>query len=129
MIGFAYFPIPNSCNQVVKCRLDNSWNPQNHKMHAVLHTHEYKGHSDGLEHTRGGVLNPSILLIDPLTWKGDPHERTKKRFYGGEPIEPTDPVDPPPTPTNLLMLGTLTAKLNGVELDEFVVVPRKFITG
>ena len=41
-------------------------------------------------------MNPSILDTgEPMSWLGDPHERTKKRYFGGVPIEdPDDPEDP-----------------------------------
>ena len=97
VIGFAYFPQPGTCRQTVGCRIDNSYNASV-EMLATLFVHEAKGHSDGLFHTRGGIMNPSILRISPLSWKGDPHESTKRRFFGGEPIEddpPQPPVDPP----------------------------------
>lgn len=99
VIGYAYFPKPNTCNQLVQCRIDNSYNPNSITFGNLLE-HEYKGHSDGLEHTRGGIMNPSILVINPMTWKGDPHEGTKRKYYGGKPIPSKDgPVDPP-TPPN-----------------------------
>lgn len=96
VIGYAYFPTPNTCNQVVKCRIDNSYNANVITL-ANLFVHEYKGHSDGLDHTRGGIMNPSIIIIDPLSWKKDPHESTKRRFFGGVAI-PTDPTIPTPDP-------------------------------
>lgn len=95
VIGFAYFPTPNTCNQTVTARLDNTFNPSALTF-ANLCVHEYKGHSDGLEHTRGGIMNPSIITINPLSWKGDPHEKTKTRYFGGVAI-PTGPTSPPPT--------------------------------
>jgi hypothetical protein len=93
-IGYAYFPQPNTCNQVVKARIDNSYNASQYML-ARLYVHEYKGHSDGLQHTRGGLMNASIMQSNsPPSWKGDPHESTKRRYFGGEPLNPT----PTPTP-------------------------------
>jgi hypothetical protein len=96
-IGFAYFPQPDTCNQTVQCRIDNTYNTDV-VMLAGLFVHEYKGHSDGLQHTRGGIMNPSILRHERLSWIGDPHESTKRRYFGGEPIDVTPTPVPPPEP-------------------------------
>lgn len=98
-IGYAYFPKPNTCNQLVQCRIDNSFNPSPLTF-ANLLGHEYKGHSDGLDHTRGGIMNPSIVTINPMSWKGDPHEGTKRRYFGGVPIPGDTPPPPPPSDHN-----------------------------
>lgn len=104
VIGYCYFPIPNTCNQVVTCRIDNTFNVDVISL-ANLFTHEYKGHGDGLEHTNGGIMNPSLLVVDPLSWRGDRHEGTKKRYFGGEPIDP--PLPPGPlVPANVVRLLT-----------------------
>lgn len=61
------------------------------------------GHNSGLGHSRGGVMNPSIVNGLPVSWKGDPSESQLKRWYGGEPVPGTDPQPPvppvPPPPT------------------------------
>jgi hypothetical protein len=100
-IGYAYFPRPGICNQVVQAYIDNGFNPSAITL-ANLFVHEYKGHSDGLEHTRGGIMNPSIITISPLTWKGDKHENTKRRYFGGVPIPPTP--GPSPVPSDFLTI-------------------------
>jgi hypothetical protein len=97
VIGFCYFPEPDTCNQTVTCRIDNGYNPSAITL-ANLLTHEYKGHGDGLEHTNGGIMNPSIITYNPLTWKGDKHESTKRRYFGGEPVPPLTPPVPPAHP-------------------------------
>lgn len=53
------------------------------------------GHNAGLQHTRGGIMNPSIITGLKPTWKGDPSESILNRYYGGEPV---DGIIPPPTP-------------------------------
>jgi hypothetical protein len=100
VIGFAYFPDANTCRQTVTARIDNSFDARLPVL-AELLTHEYKGHSDGLEHTRGGIMNPSIgSPTARASWKGDPHERTKTRYFGGVAIPgPTPAPVPTPTPT------------------------------
>lgn len=100
VIGFAYFPNPNTCNQTVTARIDNSFDARLPVL-AELLTHEYKGHSDGLEHSRGGIMNPSIgSPTARASWKGDPHDKTKTRYFGGVAIPTTTPTPVPgPTPT------------------------------
>jgi len=93
VIGYCYFPQGQTCQQVVKARLDTGYDA-GAQMLATLMTHEFLGHGVGLEHTRGGIMNPSILRINPLTWKGDPHESTYRRYFGGEPV----PIDDDPSP-------------------------------
>ena len=99
VIGYCYFPQGETCGQVVKARLDTGYDAGAHML-ATLMTHEFLGHGVGLQHARGGIMNPSILRINPLTWKGDPHESTYRRYFGGEPVPLGDePVpDPPPVP-------------------------------
>ncbi len=106
VIGFAYFPDPNSCNQTVTARIDNSFDARLPVL-AELLTHEYKGHSDGLEHSRGGIMNPSIgSPTARATWKGDPHEKTKTRYFGGVAIPGPTPV-PVPTPIPTPVPGSI----------------------
>lgn len=97
VIGYAYFPTPDTCNQTVQARIDNTFNASVFVLSELLR-HEYKGHSDGLGHTNGGIMNPSIGNPTKLaSWKGDPSERTKTRYFGGVAI-PNGPVEPPPPP-------------------------------
>jgi hypothetical protein len=97
VIGYAYFPTPDTCRQTVQARIDNTFNASLATM-AELLTHEYKGHSDGLEHTNGGIMNPSIgNPTSRATWIGDPSFGWKRRYFGGSPL-PTGPVDPSPPP-------------------------------
>lgn len=96
VIGFAYFPEPDECQQTVTARIDNSFDARLPVL-AELLTHEYKGHSDGLEHTNGGIMNPSIgSPTTRASWLGDKHEPTKRRYFGGEPLPPVNPPPPPP---------------------------------
>ena len=128
VIGFCYFPEPNTCNQTVTCRIDNSFDVSAITT-ANLLNHEYKGHGDGLEHTRGGIMNPSIITFDPLTWKGDPHEATKRRYFGGEPVSPlTPPTVPPTTPGDkywLRIAGNAVQMMrNEIPVGEYIFVPK-----
>lgn len=125
ILGYNYFPEAGKCNQVVAGRINNSYNVPAEDF-AVLLLHEYKGHGDGAQHTRGGIMNPSILRIRPLSWKGDPHEPTKRRWFGGDPVVdvPTDPIPPDqpgeiPYGTVQLQVGTTTWKLHMIEDSVF----------
>jgi hypothetical protein len=98
IIGINYFPTPGTCSQTITGQLSSSYAPSNWMTWARLETHE-TGHGTGLNHTNGGIMNPSILVLPTLTWRGDPSERTLTRFFGGVPVGvPTDPTDPVPMP-------------------------------
>lgn len=114
-IGFAYFPQPGTCNQTVRARIDNSYNADVDLL-SLLYTHEWEGHSNGLEHTRGGVMNPSIMRV-PLTWANDPSWPVVKKYFGGVPIDqptPPPPDPPPPTPSPPGAIATATYRLEDV---------------
>lgn len=113
VIGWNEFPRPGTCNQTINGRLDTGFTPDV-RLWANLEAHE-TGHGVGLQHTRGGIMNPSILNVWPLSWKGTPSEATMRRYFGGEPlpgspIDPTDPppIDPPPPPPSA---GSITIDL------------------
>lgn len=112
VIGYNYFPRPDTCNQTVQGKIDSTFGASAITL-ANLLTHEYKGHGDGLEHTRGGIMNPSIITINPLSWLGDPSQARKFRFFGGVPIPvgPTPSPGPTPVPTliELILKGDLKA--------------------
>lgn len=68
---------------------------------SSLKQHEW-GHNVGLGHSRGGVMNSSIINGLPQgTWKNDPSESQLKKWYGGEPVPGGNPLPPdvpvPPT--------------------------------
>lgn len=99
-IGINYFPTPGTCNQVVRGRIDISFQSRPLIMAGLL-VHEAKGHGIGLNHTRGGIMNASITTVDPLSWVNDPAERTVNGYFGGESIPLDDGPNPPsPSPSN-----------------------------
>lgn len=85
VIGWNYFPSPNSCRRI-EGRLDTSFTPDM-KTWANLEVHE-TGHGVGLQHTNGHIMNPSLNVVWPLSYRGGPSESTLRRYYGGEPLKP-----------------------------------------
>lgn len=121
-IGWNYFPDAGTCNQITG-RFDTGYAPEMNWW-ANLECHE-TGHGVGLQHTRGSIMNPSINLIWPLTWKGSPSESSLKRFFGGVPIAtPTDPTDPTPTPGGVAFRGDFVLEVDGKPMGRFHLVPR-----
>lgn len=96
VIGWNEFPTPNTCDQTISGRLDTGYAPSDYRYWANLEAHE-TGHGVGLSHTRGHIMNPSILLVWPLSWKGGPSEAAMKRYFGGIPV-PTPGPGPGPGP-------------------------------
>lgn len=93
VIGMNYFPSSNSCGRISNGSMDSTYNPSNWVLHANLGTHESEGHGFGFNHTRGGIMNPSIVLVDPLSWIGDTAWSQVIRYYPGKPLV-TDPGIP-----------------------------------
>jgi len=94
VIGWNEFPSSNSCRKI-NGRLDTGYSPSDYRYWAGLECHE-TGHGVGLQHGRGSIMNPSILLVWPLTWVGTYSHSNLKKWFGGEPLTP--PVPPPPPP-------------------------------
>lgn len=88
-IGYAYFPTPGQCRQIVKAVIDSTFNAS---IIALLNLggHEFKGHSDGLPHTRGGIMNPSLVIVNPFSWIRDTSFSRKKAYFGGVAISPRE---------------------------------------
>lgn len=101
-IGLAIVPSNPHCADSIWAKFDNRYSPSALiDQWSRLLTHEF-GHNMGLAHSRGGIMNPSIIggTFDPNEWRGDPSEPTLTRWFGGEPVDlgdPPDPPDPPPT--------------------------------
>lgn len=88
-IGLAEFN-NGSCWDNVFNNLDPGYNGSN-KEELVAHE---LGHNHNLQHTRGGLMNPSIIPMRPWSFKGDPSQRTMERFFGhGKPVPYPHPVD------------------------------------
>lgn len=113
-IGLTYFN-QGSCSDVCNCSLDSGFAPSE-AAEADLVAHEW-GHAIGLNHTRGGVMNPSLGSV-PEPWQGftksDPSWATLTRLYGGEPL------DPIPVPGDELEFRAGTFYVNGKEVSRLV---------
>jgi hypothetical protein len=114
VIGMNYFPSSNSCGKIPNGSMDSGYNPSDWKLHANLGTHESEGHGFGFNHPRGGIMNPSIVLVWPLSWKNDPSWNVAERYYGGKPIPGgpgpgPDPDPQPPTGDAVVWQGDLPA--------------------
>lgn len=97
VIGWNEFPQGDTCNQTIDGRLDTGYAPSDYRLWANLECHE-TGHGVGAQHTRGSIMNPSILLVWPLTWRGSPSESSFVRWFGGVPLTPPVPPLPPVHP-------------------------------
>lgn len=114
VIGWNEFPSPNTCNQVIQGRLSTTYTPSDWRYWANLEIHE-TGHGVGAQHTRGHIMNPSILLVwrdspkPNISWKGGPSEAVMNRWAGGLPI----PVigGPTPIPLQPTILGSSYAEM------------------
>ncbi len=105
VIGFYYLP-GSGCRRIPQGALDTSYNPDV-IMAAILLIHEIFGHGVGLQHTNGGIMNPSIRRVK-ISWRGDPSERAMRNKYGGISLTPTVPPIEPPTKEKVLYIHTCT---------------------
>lgn len=87
------------CSDEIWALFDLNYNPANTISEwTTLVKHEL-GHNMGLQHSSGGVMNPSIVRGLPISWKGDPSWSTLARWFGGEPVQSPGPGPTPPPPT------------------------------
>jgi len=118
VIGFYFLP-GSGCSRIRQGALDTSYNPDV-IMAALLLIHEICGHGVGLQHTSGGIMNPSIRRVK-ISWRGDPSERAMRNKYGGVPLTPTDPPDPPTDPTKKVLHTFVSTEIGQkVELVTYI---------
>jgi hypothetical protein len=98
-IGLAIVPRSPQCRDRIWAKFDNRYQPRDMvNQWARLLAHEFC-HNMGLSHTRGGIMNPSIVSgpFTPTAWRGDPSEPALTRFFGGQPVD-LGIGDPKPEP-------------------------------
>jgi hypothetical protein len=103
-IGLAIVPRGPRCGQTIWAKYDNRYGSsfsldQLINQLAHLMAHEF-GHNMGLGHTRGGIMNPT-LLSSPFTataWRGTPSFPTLQRYFTGVPVTPDAPIWTIPQP-------------------------------
>lgn len=116
VIGTNYFPQSNSCGKIPNGFLNSNYDPSNWELHANLGVHEGEGHGFGFNHTRGGIMNASIVLVSPVSWKGDPGWSQVIRYYPGKPLAAPIP-DPGPGPTPIPLPGSLKLPITITDAD------------
>lgn len=98
-IGLAIVGNGQSCNDRIWCRYLSTYRGGSSDASittqwTTLIKHEL-GHNCGMSHSRGGVMNPSIVNNLPTSWKGDPSESLLTSRFGGQRV-PTGPGDDSP---------------------------------
>lgn len=107
-IGLAILPQrAMSCSAQVWAKFDPRYQ-QGAASQRIIHTwtllviHEL-GHNHLLDHTRGGIMNPSLTESTKASWVGDPSERQLDSQYGGDPVD--IPGDEPPEDEKAIEFG------------------------
>lgn len=104
-IGLALIGNGVRCGQTIWCRYLASYRGQDvAREWTTLIKHEL-GHNCGLQHSRGGVMNPSIVPGLGISWKGDPHYETLVRKFGGQPVDIPGPGPGPQPPKGEVIIG------------------------
>ncbi len=134
-IGLAIVPNSPRCGEKIWSRFAPSYQPSDvFNQWCRLLAHEW-GHNMGMSHSRGGIMNPSIVNgpFTPTAWRGDPSEPILVRWFGGTPVNigGPGPDDPPPTNpggidlTQVYFSGTFTlSDKAGNSLREFILTPK-----
>jgi hypothetical protein len=131
-IGLAIVPSRPQCSSRIWAKFDISYKPNDlFNQWCRLLAHEWC-HNMGLSHTRGGIMNPSIVS-GPFTataWRGDPSEPALVKFFGGVPVKLGDTPDKPSpdpipnSPVETFFTGSLKLHIDGKPTNkEFILVP------
>lgn len=128
-IGLAIVPRSPQCRETIWAKFDTSYSPSDLlNQWARLLAHEFC-HNMGLSHSRGGIMNPSIIRgpFTPTAWRGDPSESALTRFFGGKPIqlEPGPNPDPdPPGPSEYWFKGEFELMKGEQSLGKYILTPK-----
>jgi len=82
-IGLATVPSRPNCNTRIWAKFERSYKPKDViNIWARLYAHEL-GHNMGLQHTRGGIMNASLIggKFTTTAWRNDPSWNTLRRFF------------------------------------------------
>lgn len=120
-IGLAIVTTNEPCSTKIWLKLLSSYlggttDEQITRQVSALLQHE-AGHNEGLGHTTGGIMNPSLgVAPTPGIWApDDPSFPRLKTLYGGVPVPiPGDGPTPPPPPS------TLEARVHALEVQNAV---------
>lgn len=113
-IGLAWYN-NGTCHDNVNHYLDPGYQASTH-LQTILHMHEL-GHNNNLSHTRGGIMNPSILNVT-TSWQGDPSQTALTEYFGGQPVSLEEEEEEEPTSD---IWRTVVVKLQG---EEYLLTPR-----
>ena len=140
-IGLAIVPNGPSCRDRIWAKFDNRYRPGDLvNQLARLLAHEFC-HNMGLSHTRGGIMNPSIVTgpFRANAWRGDPSESSLVRFFGGskvdlhdidaptppdEPEPPAPDPEPPKGPNEFWFRGSFELMQGDRSLGEYILTPK-----
>jgi hypothetical protein len=84
------------------------------------------GHNCGLGHSRGGVMNASIVSNLPTSWSGDPSQSILDRLFGGKAVQggpAGDPDGPTPVPGDKIWTTPFDLKQGDKTLGRFILAP------
>jgi hypothetical protein len=135
-IGLAIVPgAPMECSQRIWAKFTPTYQPGDVvNQWSRLVAHEL-GHNMRLQHTRGGIMNPSITSgpFVKTAWRNDPSYGVLKRYFGGEPVdldgdapepEPPPKNDPPPNESEYLV-GPIQHIRNGEVVGTYDLIPAR----
>lgn len=136
VIGYFYVLNQSTCKLTLTGKLDTDYAPSQWLMWSTLAIHEALGHGIGFGHSRGGIMNPSIIRPNTdsqgnPSWINDPFESRIDQFFGGEVVPlvtADDPDEPPEPPTpgieivsseNVIAIGEKRFKVRLIEDADF----------
>lgn len=84
------------CTSKIWCKYAPTYKPRDVVTQWVTLLKHELGHNCGLRHSKGGVMNPSIVNGLAAPWvDNDPSTKILKKWFGGEPVEiPGNPKPP-----------------------------------
>ena len=133
-IGLAIVPSGARCNTHIWCKYDPSYQPSDlANQWCRLIAHEL-GHNMGMGHSRGGIMNPSIVsgVFTDTAWRGDPSYPLLRRYFGGDPVtpkpKPDEPDEPSPPQGKIVIRGEFWAELeDGTKTAVSIPTPKPSI--